>query len=111
MAKTPKVKLPGQAQPLSASPMEQVRYQKRTSYSPEQSDHDAYCSFYDRTAGRESNETLSPAPPTRSWGSGSYDASGRPISERGRSYGSGVKTDIGTHTTGRPGKSSRPGRW
>lgn len=101
-------RLPGN--PQAPTQIETPRYQKRSSYSPEQSDHDAYCSFYDRSAKTETPSELSPPPPTRNWGSGSYDEHGRPVSERGRDYGSG-RVSAGQHTRGGPGKPSRPGRW
>ena len=85
---------------------EMPRYQKRTSYSPEDSDHST---FY-RSSFTESPELLSPAPPSKSWGNGSWDSSGRIKS--GVGYGGGnAKLAAGPVTRGGPGKSSRPGRW
>ena len=102
-------KLPGgPSKPMM--PYEPPRYQKRNSYSPEQSDHDAYCSYYDRSAQTESPSSLSPGPPTKNWGNGSYDSSGR--SKSGVGYGGGnAKLSAGPVTRGSPGKPSRPGRW
>jgi hypothetical protein len=86
---------------------EREPYQKRSSYSPEQSDNETY--FFERTP-IERNSKLSPGPPEKSWGNGSYEPSGRAV-RVGQGGPGNQSSPAGEHTRGRPGKPMRPGRW
>lgn len=73
-------------------------YRKLTSYSSEQF-----------------NAKVSPGPPEKSWGGGSYDASGRQVIDRKPGYGKGgdgAKLAGGECTKApEPPRPTRPGRW
>ena len=83
---------------MPSTPRREPTLRKFTSYSPEQD-----------------GDMQATNPPTRGWGSGSYDAWGRPVSKR-VGYGAGANVDCGHHTCDEmtrrgPTKGTTPGRW
>lgn len=115
MPETPRRNLPGdktgtrQRDQLDSIGAGQYRYRKTTSYSPEQADHDAFYVDRDLDTGES---TVSPAPPTNSWGKGSYDKAGRAVQfdREPPNYGN-EQLNAGPSTTGGAGKPARRGRW
>jgi hypothetical protein len=61
--------------------------------------------------GPETKQRTSPASPKKSWGVGSYYTDGRACSAFSQPGGYAQVPDAGRHTTGSPGRSSKPGRW
>jgi hypothetical protein len=99
---------------------EQPKYDKRTSYSPEQGNAEGRRDFHDRNEYSlpERGQKLAPAqpkPPVRDWGNGSYCVdTGRSASvhdEDRKVNGGNQMSRAGRHTEGKQGEPRRPGRW
>jgi hypothetical protein len=99
---------------------EEPKYNKTSSYSPEQGNTEGRREYYDRNEFRlpERGGKLAPAqpkPPERDWGNGSYCVdTGRSCSvhEEGRKVNGGNQISrAGRHTEGKQGEPRRPGRW